>query len=102
MSLKQGITEKERKFLAKWKEQRKSKMHIAKYVAVHCLFQGLFQGLFTGIVSYLFIIRFDLAKFNAVDFWIQIVVFTVGGGLYGYWAYRARDRRFKQVYPDNQ
>lgn len=97
MNITPSVSEKERKFLAKWKERRKSRMHIVRYIAIY----GAGWGLFTAVGSYFLTIRFDLDQFDAYEFWLKTMVFIVVGALFGYACYRAQDKRFKQVYLDD-
>ena len=97
MNIKPPVSEKERKFLAKWRERRRSGAHLVRYVAIH----GVGWGLFTAVGSYLFKIRFDLDQFVVYDFWVAVMASILVGTLFGYAYYRAQDKRFKQVYPDD-
>ncbi len=89
----QPISHKERRYLEKWKVIRENKW---RYVFVHGV---LFSSLPTGLLIYFFNIRFVMSQFDLSRFIIELVVFSVAGIGWGYMEYKARDKRFKQVYP---
>ena len=93
MSFEPQLSEREKQFLSYWKVARK---HRKTFLVKH----GLSWGLLTALGSYFFRIQFDFTKFALIDLSIAIVVFAVGGLLWGRWMYRIREQRFKQVYPE--
>jgi hypothetical protein len=84
------ISDKERKFLKKWKEKRRHKW---RYI----LRNGILWGFFVSFFSYLLIIRLDFSLFEWSKLITRTLVFCLVGIFSSYFAFKGRDKRYLKV-----
>lgn len=86
------MEEKDKKFfLTNWKQKRKHKWRYIIKVGV------LGWGLPVGLIAYFLMILVGTKEFELPGLIIQVLVFGGGGVVYGYFQFRASDKRYFEL-----
>ena len=83
------LTEKQKKFIVKWKERRKKKY---LFILLH-----VYWGIPLGLIMYFSIGRSKSVDFNLVRFLVAFTAFVASGLYHGITTYNALDKAYLKV-----
>jgi len=83
------LTDKQKKFIVKWKERRKKKY---LFILLH-----VYWGIPLGLIMYFSLGRFKSVDFDIVRFLVAFTVFVASGLYHGLTIYNALDKAYLKV-----